>query len=99
LTLESIPTDVPQICPKCDYVFDHVTAADSEMGKPSPGDFSICLNCGVVLQFSENMTQVDASPEDFEKLEEGDKTLILRIVHAVKSSPSFGKLVRRDKIQ
>lgn len=40
-------------CPACGYVADCASTLSGSDGAPSPGDLSICLNCGELLQFED----------------------------------------------
>jgi hypothetical protein len=46
---------VPQsLCPTCGYPPDY-TSSMIGTGKPVPGDFSLCYNCGECLQFDDGL--------------------------------------------
>lgn len=42
-------------CPTCGYECDAATCIHGEH-RPRPGDISLCINCGDVLQFSSDYT-------------------------------------------
>lgn len=57
-------------CPSCLRQMDCATAVSGE-AKPSPGDVSICINCGTFLRFDPDLNielldddSFDAFPED-----------------------------------
>lgn len=51
----------PMHCPKCKVEFDRVTHADfTAQRPPKPGDLSVCIRCGEILQISDGF--------DFEKI-------------------------------
>ena len=52
-------------CPKCNMA---ATGAEGimqgEARAPLPGDFSVCVNCGTVLRFDEDLKLVESSLVD-----------------------------------
>ena len=40
-------------CPKCGYTIDAATSIRGGDALPDPKDYSICLNCGALLQFDD----------------------------------------------
>jgi hypothetical protein len=42
-------------CPHCHYKMDCATCVDKPEELPKPDDVTICLKCGEVLVFTENM--------------------------------------------
>jgi ribosomal protein L40E len=49
-----------QLCLRCGYYMDHATNASGK-GRPVPGDFSVCLNCGAVNMFDAKLNLVPSS--------------------------------------
>lgn len=49
-TTQDLPTSV---CPVCRYEMDCTTHIGTKPAEPSAGDFSVCLNCGEMLQFND----------------------------------------------
>lgn len=45
----------PQSCPKCGKKLDAVSDAFGE-ASPGPGDMTVCLYCGQIMQFGEGGT-------------------------------------------
>ncbi len=45
----------PSACPSCAYVMDCATCVFDKTAVPKPDDFSVCLACGEVLRFDEDM--------------------------------------------
>lgn len=43
-------------CPACGYKLDTATAAVTKDCRPAPDDVSLCLECGEILIFNEDMT-------------------------------------------
>lgn len=52
------------ICPNCKSVLNACTGVNSEQN-PSPGDITICFYCGSVLKFSDDMTLVEPTIDDY----------------------------------
>lgn len=42
-------------CPVCSAVADGCTTVGGEQIPPNPGDFSMCLSCGAVCVFTEDL--------------------------------------------
>jgi hypothetical protein len=41
-------------CPVCHYEFDSATLVHGD-GRPSPGNFTLCMKCGEILIFDEHL--------------------------------------------
>ena len=52
-----------QTCNFCHYRMDATTDAFGE-ATPKPGDYSICLNCGKIGVFDENLVVQKPTPEE-----------------------------------
>lgn len=52
-------------CPTCETRLD---AASHSVAAPQPGDFSICIKCGALLQFRPDLIVRLASPKALEEL-------------------------------
>ena len=61
--------DTPlSLCPECGFRFDATSAMKGSVG-PSPGDLSLCLSCGTLLLFDEQLRPIiRADPAELEKL-------------------------------
>lgn len=46
------PTDH---CPACEYKLDAATSAAGDGAKPSAGDVSLCINCGALLEYTDDL--------------------------------------------
>lgn len=46
----------PAPCPACHEVQNAATCIDDDVARPKPNDFSVCINCGEVLLFNDDMT-------------------------------------------
>lgn len=56
----------PADCPECGTTLDAATCIDGDKDvRPGDGDVSICINCGVVLQFKGDALVI---PDDVELL-------------------------------
>jgi hypothetical protein len=53
-----------QLCPACGYLFEAAGNAIGE-GSPKPGDYSLCLSCGTVLEYGDKGKMLIA-PEPLE---------------------------------
>lgn len=42
-------------CPTCDYAADAATCVDKRDARPRVGDITLCLKCGEILIFDEDM--------------------------------------------
>jgi len=63
---EKDDTIIPeQRCPYCDYKMDRTTHAFGD-AKPQCGDYSMCLNCGRIGIFNDDLTV--RKPNDEERL-------------------------------
>lgn len=58
----------PQACPHCKAIHDAASElggmSDTGESEPSPGDFSICLRCGGILSFNDQLQFVARRIED-----------------------------------
>jgi hypothetical protein len=62
-----------QRCAKCGYKMDQASDAFGE-DKPKPGDLSVCLNCGAIAVFGENLQLREPTPEEKLKIA-GDESV------------------------
>jgi hypothetical protein len=69
----------PSVCTSCGLVMDGATgvAEDGHKGDivPDPGDFTVCINCGHLMIFNEDLTLRDLTDDEMIKVA-GDKRLI-----------------------
>jgi len=60
---------------------DRATHSGKEPAEPSPGDLSICINCGAVLSFNDILVLQRASGDVLAKLDnDARKRLFLSVV-------------------
>ncbi len=64
-------------CPRCGYEMDSASGVNHNR-KPKPGDFSLCLRCGQVLRFDDELVPVLALERELEELEPEQRALIRR---------------------
>lgn len=72
LHVKQVAGEVPGVCPKCNYSFDLATAVsptrmDKPPERPGADDATICLNCGAVLCFNEDLSMRIASIMDWQR--------------------------------
>jgi hypothetical protein len=46
----------PGKCPHCGHRFDLASGVTDLTAKPSPGDFSLCIQCGRILRFDAQLS-------------------------------------------
>ena len=51
-------------CPVCHYEMDRTTALTGDDHTPSPGDITLCLKCGEIMRFDENLIMEAATLAD-----------------------------------
>lgn len=79
------------ICPKCGKVLDAATSIE-EGAIPSPGDITICMYCGELLRFDENLISHKLSDEEFESLDEEFQAQLLDVQEQIR----VFSLLRKD---
>jgi len=57
-----------QYCPSCKHELDAATSADDSPRELKKGDFSLCMYCGEILRFEENLKLKVANQDDMEEL-------------------------------
>jgi len=62
-------------CPDCGYVMDAATAVSRKDATPKPGDASLCLKCGALLRFADDLTLIRG---DFDGLSAEQVMLVLK---------------------
>jgi hypothetical protein len=56
-------------CPYCGYTLNAATPAKEGEPGPSPGDISLCFNCGEILVIDEGLVIREPTPEELERAE------------------------------
>ncbi len=78
----------PSTCPTCKYVNDAATYLQDESAQPKPGDFSVCLHCGEILIFNDDLTTRGVTLDDLVDLSPEFHTELNRMQRAVRHLPS-----------
>jgi len=65
---------------RCGYILDMATGKAA----PRPGDFSVCLSCGNLLRFTDDLRTRDTTCEDVAVLDEEDIAYIGRVQDAIR---------------
>lgn len=55
-------------CPQCGYRLDAASMADGGLDAPGPGDSSVCLNCGQILIFDDQLLQVKPTAQQVREM-------------------------------
>jgi hypothetical protein len=58
----------PHTCPACRTTLNAATFVSREKTKPDEGDYSVCIKCGALLRFTDNLSlrfAEDAELENF----------------------------------
>lgn len=74
----------PSLCPRCGYMTDMASHPTDPTARPKDGDFSVCLSCGGLLMFNEDLTLREVSKADFELLSPQHKQILEDIERARK---------------
>lgn len=51
-------------CPHCHHRFDRASDVTKDRHSPSPGDFSVCINCGGLGIFNDDLTVRKATRQE-----------------------------------
>ena len=65
----------PTICPTCGY-FANAVSSIIRHAQPKPGDVSVCLSCGELNVFLDDMSFRPATAEDWQDLSDEQVTAI-----------------------
>jgi hypothetical protein len=71
----------PDRCPACLYRLDAAIAAFKDV-TPSPGDFTVCIQCGAVLEFDNNLHVQKVSEQGKQKIA-GTPQLAIQLARVV----------------
>lgn len=63
-------------CPVCKYEMDSATCVGVEGIEPQPGDVSLCLNCGEVLQYNDILVLKTVTDEELAFMDNQSKAAI-----------------------
>lgn len=79
-------------CPLCGYEMDCVTCVDTPDQAPRPGDLTICIKCGEVLVFTEELGLRIPTKEEYERYGNDDRIVAAqRIVRGFAGRPDHLK--------
>jgi hypothetical protein len=74
----------PDYCPACFHRLDSATGAFEDVA-PQAGDFTVCIQCGTILEFSETLQLKRLSKHAKQRIAETPKlaTELARVVEGV----------------
>lgn len=78
-------------CPKCNYRLDAATLVRPGTALPKPGDFTICLRCGEVLIFGDELALRVAMANDVRAAGPEVMAEIRRVSRAVRRLDPLGR--------
>jgi hypothetical protein len=64
----------PSPCLSCGKLLDACTAVDAD-GGPSPGDFTVCISCGHLMAFADDLTLRELTGHEMHAVA-GDRRII-----------------------
>lgn len=76
-------------CPCCGAKLDAVSGISDEGSIPEPGDFSICLYCGTILEYEEGFFLHVASDESLSRLNASEPEVYIQLIQARDSILAF----------
>jgi len=79
-----LPTPI-DCCPECGYFFDHATEIEGSGAQPTPGAFTICLQCAALLRYQLDMRTALATEAELSLLEPGQQRMIERARQLIRS--------------
>ena len=81
-------------CPVCSYQTDRAGATEDD-GAPRPGDLTVCLNCGELMEFDERLEFRQLGEEEKAKaMQHGDAA---RIVETIKARGPIRRMERTEE--
>jgi hypothetical protein len=88
---ETVPLSA---CPTCRVVMGFAThLEDDNDKKPKPGDVSVCMVCGEILSFAEDMSLEICTAEEREALELGQRAVLVETQRRVRERNRGARLV------
>ena len=71
-------TEMPlSYCPSCGYKMNAATSLEND-AVPKSGDFSVCLRCGEILRFDENLLLRVVPLKEWDTLPKYEKEVLLK---------------------
>jgi hypothetical protein len=88
---------VANLCPTCGHTLDAVSEMGSGDREPEPGDASMCIACGELLEFGEDMqlilltdtTLSHLNPKDVAQLKFAQSCVRNRIIQQLVKKPTL----------
>jgi hypothetical protein len=77
----------PNLCPTCGYTLDAVSEMGNGARAPEPGDASLCIDCGEILEFAADMTLAKINEGTVAKLDPEDYDQLLMAQKFVRERP------------
>ena len=69
--LDAAGHEIPKCnCPICGYQPDCASAADNSDSRPKPGDITVCLKCGEIMEFGSRMELQEASLDTLKAIQQ-----------------------------
>lgn len=76
-------TQVPECtCPCCGYKLSAATPVEGTHN-PRPGDVSVCLNCGHMLQFTDNLSVKSVTEDEFITFPLETQSVLTRVMRLI----------------
>jgi hypothetical protein len=72
----------PFKCPNCGKTLDGASGIDYD-GRPSPGDYSVCIGCAAILSFDDDLEPHSMSIEDIQAMHPENRKVISALVLSV----------------
>lgn len=69
-------------CPECQQILNRASNAGESTDQPQTGDVSICIKCGALLRFRDNMRVTKCNAEDMKELASADPEIIFHMLKA-----------------
>lgn len=77
-------------CPTCGYQVDAATHPVNDKAVPKPGDLSLCMKCGELMTFNDDMTLRLSSIEDVMGLKPEENNLLERTQKLIREKRPMG---------
>lgn len=74
-----------QHCCACNKLIDAATSADGDSEPPGPGDITICVYCGEVLEYQDNMDIAKLSEKSFASIPDGTQRYLRELQANIRS--------------
>lgn len=82
---DGTPKMLPTHCPKCGTFLDAASVLRSgHIPMPKPGDFTVCIGCGVIMTFGDQLQLQEVSEAELAALKPKELTNVKKIQAAVR---------------